>query len=81
MAEKMREGRAVLREMWKMNESLPRSVFTFHVRRAAKATIIQARLDVAEKPAGTGRAVLLGGGERPSLPVVDERERDGTLKP
>ncbi|EFN63433.1 hypothetical protein EAG_04888 [Camponotus floridanus] len=36
---------------WKMNESLPRSLFTFHMRRAALAATIQARLDATEKPA------------------------------
>lgn len=41
----------------KMNESLPRSLFTFHVRRAAKATTIQPAVDstTAEKLASWNR--------------------------
>jgi len=67
MVEEMGEDGGRSCKPWKMNESLPRSLFTFHVRRAAKATTIPVRLDAAEKPAGTGRAVFLGERERGAL--------------
>lgn len=84
--EKTAEDRANLQKEkgkpWKMNESLPRSLFTFHMRRAALAATIQARLDATEKPAGTDQVVFPGERKRFSLSRADdERERDGTLKP
>lgn len=63
-----------------MNESLPRSLFTFHVRRAQATTVPTPRRSQLERAvfpaAAEGGGEDVEGGE-----ADDESERDAALKP